>query len=308
MDLARIDLNLLLAFEALMEARSVSRAAARLGLRQPAMSGALARLRRIFGDALFARVGGEMLPSPKALRLAPGVLGALGQLRAAFGEEAPFDPATARATFTLALTDYGSAVLLPGLAAHLRDRAPGVNLRVIGYDKDDAGNLVRSGAADLALGVFPDAPGGIVIKPLFEEHFIGVARAGHPALAGPLTAAGYAALDHALFTVRRDAVGAIDMALAELGLARRVVLTLPHFLALPPTLAASDLVSAAPLRLAAMMRHRRLSTFAIPLDLAPWRLDMMWNPLARSDRASVWLRETVAGVARAAPVSAAPSR
>lgn len=297
MDLRRIDLNLLLAFEALYDARSVSRAATRIGLRQPAMSAALARLRTVFEDEMFSRVGGEMLPSPKAQRMAPGLRAALAQLRAALGEEAPFDPSTARATFTLALTDYGATVVLPGLAARVRAEARGVDLRVVGYDKDDAATLVLTGAADLALGVFPEAPGGVVLRPLFEDRLVGVARAGHPALAPPLTPERYAALDHALFTVRRDASGAVDMALAALGLRRRVALTLPYFLALAPTLAASDLVAAVPVRLADAFRDARLATFAIPLDLAPWRLDMMWNPLARSDRGSAWLRDAVSGVA-----------
>ncbi len=275
MDLIRIDLNLLLAFEAVFETRSVSRAEARPGLRQPAMSAALARLRRVFGDELFTRIGGTMSPSPKAMRVAPGVLGALAQLRGTLGEETAFDPSTAPAVFTLALTDYGAAVLLPGLAALLRAEAPRVDLRVVGYEKADAAALVLTGAVDLAFGVFPDAPGGVVIRPLFEERFTGVARADHPALAAPLTPATFAALDHALFTVRREAAGAIDRALAELGLARRVALTLPHVLALAPTLAASDLVTAIPLRLADAFRNPRLATYSIPLDLAPWRFEMM---------------------------------
>lgn len=290
MNLARIDLNLLLAFEALMQARSVSRAAATLGLRQPAMSAALGRLRRLFGDELFVRVGGEMRPSPKAVRLAPGILEALRHLRAALGQEVAFDPATATQTFALALTDYGAAVLLPGLARLLSEQAPGVDLRVVGYDKDDVGAIVGRGLADLAVGVFPRPPEGAVVRPLFNESFVGVARVGHPALARPLGAEDYARLGHALFTVRRDAVGAVDVALAERGLTRRVALTVPHVLALPPVLAATDLVAAMPARLLGQFRDARLTTFAIPLPLAPWRVDMIWNPLARSDQGNAWLR------------------
>jgi DNA-binding transcriptional LysR family regulator len=293
MNLARIDLNLLLAFEAMMQARSVSRAAATLGLRQPAMSAALARLRRLFGDELFVRTGGEMRPSPKALRLAPGILDALRHLRAALGQEVAFDPATATDVFTLALADYGSAVLLPGLARLVGREAPGIDLRVAGYEKEDAGAIISQGLADLAVGVFPDPPEGAVVRPLFEETFVGVARVGHPALAKPLDPEAYARLDHALFTMRRDSVGAVDAALAALGLTRRVALTLPHVLALPPVLAATDLVAAMPTRLASRLGDPRLATFPIPLPLAPWRLDMLWNPLARSDQASAWLRSMV---------------
>lgn len=293
MNLARIDLNLLLAFEAMMQSRSVSRAAATLGLRQPAMSAALGRLRRLLGDELFVRVGGEMRPSPKAIRLAPGILEALRHLRAALGDAVAFDPTTAVETFTLTLTDYGAAVLLPGLARALAAEAPGIDLRVIGYDKEDVGPIIDRGLADLAVGVFPSPPEGAVVRPLFEETLVGVARAGHPALAASLGPEEYARLGHVLFTVRRDAVGAVDTALAERGLTRRVAITVPHFLALPPVLAATDLVAAMPARLVRQLHDARLATFPIPLPLAPWRVDMIWNPLARSDQGNAWLRAAV---------------
>lgn len=307
MNLARVDLNLLLAFEAMMRARSVSRAAATLGLRQPAMSAALARLRRLMGDELFVRAGGEMRPSPKALRLAPGILDALRHLRAALGEAVAFDPATATETFTLALADYGSAVLLPDLARVVGREAPGIGLQVIGYDKEEVGLIIDRGLADLAVGVFPDPPEGAVVRPLFDETFVGVARRGHPALTERLGPEEYAGLDHALFTVRRDAVGAIDAALAALGLGRRVALALPHVLALPSVLATTDLVAALPRRLAAGLGDPRLVTFPIPLTLAPWRLNMIWNPLARSDGANAWLRAKVEQVASALATTDDPS-
>lgn len=306
MNLSKIDLNLLLAFEAMMQVRSVSRAAAMLGLRQPATSAALGRLRTLLGDELFLRTGGEMRPSPKALRLAPGILDALRQLRAALGQEVAFDPATATNAFTLAFADYGSAVLLPDLAHLVGQGAPGIDLRVVGYEKDDVGTIIDRGLADLAVGVFPDPPEGAVVRPLFNETFVGVARVGHPALAAPLGPGDYARLDHALFTVRRDTVGAIDAALAALGLTRRIALTLPHVLALPSTLAVTDLVAAMPARLAGQFHDPRMTTFPIPLSLAPWRLDMIWNPLARSDQANAWLRSMVEQVGGA--LAAADSR
>ena len=188
-------------------------------------------------------------------------------------------------------------MLLPGLARLLEERAPGIDLRVIGYEKDDVGAIVDRGLADLAAGVFPNPPEGAVVRPLFEERFVGVARAGHPALAAPLGPEEYARLGHVLFTVRRDAVGAIDSALAARGLTRRVALTVPHFLALPPTLAATDFVAAMPARLVHQLCDTRLATFPIPLPLASWRVDMIWNPLARSDQANAWLRTTVEQVA-----------
>jgi DNA-binding transcriptional LysR family regulator len=297
MDLARVDLNLLLAFEALYAARGVGRAAETLGLRQPAMSAALSRLRRLFGDELFVRAGGEMRPTPKATRLAPGIAAALGQLRATLGPEAAFEPATAERAFALAVTDYAAAVLGPPLVAAVRAEAPGVDLRILAYDKDDVGDLIARGVVDLAVGVFADPADAAVVTPLFEERFTGVAPRGHPALAAALDAATFAGFDHALYTVRRDATGAVDMALAELGLRRRVALTAPYLLALPPLIESGGLVAALPERAAARICGPGLATFPLPLRLAPWRLQMLWSPFARTDRGAAWLRATVVRVA-----------
>lgn len=303
MDLARIDLNLLLAFEALMATRSVTRAAETLGLRQPAMSAALGRLRVLFSDELFTRAGGAMRPSPKAERIAPAVAAALDGLRAALGPETAFDPAAERRSVTLALTDYATAVLGPPLIAALRAAAPGVTLRIVGYDKGSVGALVDQGRVDLAVGVFPDPPERLVVTTLFQERFIGLARTGHPVHAPGLDAAAYAAFDHALVTVAQESRGAIDAALAARGLRRRVVLILPQFLALPDLLAASNVVAAVPERLARRLCGRDgLATFPIPLALRPWPLHMLWSPLARSDGASAWLRAQMVAAAERDPV------
>lgn len=299
MDISRFDLNLLLAFEALNEARSVSGAAQRLGVRQPTVSAALARMRAQLGDELFVRAAGAMQPTPKALRIAPGVAAALAQLRATLSEAAPFEPQAARRRFTLASTDYATLVLLPRIVEALGREAPSVDLRVFGYDKDDVPGLIDRGLIDLALGVFPDPPERAVRQPLYAERFLGLARAGHPILAdGPVTLERYVAADHALVTLRRDATGAIDRALRQRGLTRRVRLTLPHMLALPAVLARSDLIAAAPEKATALFRREGLETFEIPLNLPEWRLEMLWNATARSDQASAWFRAKVATVAR----------
>ncbi len=297
MDLRTIDLNLMLAFEALLAARSVTGAAQRLGLRQPAMSAALARLRAALGDELFVRVGQTMQPTPRALRLAPGISAALDGLRATLGPEVPFDPARAERTFVLGMTDYAVALLGPPLVERARAAGAGLHLRFVAYDKDMLGPMIEGGVLDLAVGVFPDPPEMAVVTPLFEERFTGIARTGHPALAGDLDAAGFAALDHALYTTRRDASGAIDAALARLGLSRRVAVTVPFVSLLPPLVAASDLVAAVPVRAAEAFGDARVGVFPIPLDLAAWTLQMLWSPLARRDNGSAWLRETLQTVA-----------
>lgn len=230
MKLSDLDLNLLLTFEALYLERSVTAAAARLDLGQPAVSGALSRLRKVLDDPLFERAGGAMQPSAAAERLAPGILSALNEVRRALDERQDFDPRAAR-TISVGSTDYTSLAVLPNLHRLIEREAPAVQLRVLSYDKDDVGAMVERGSVELALGVFPRAPERLVRTALFEEHFLGVARAGHPALsAGGISLADFVRFPHALVTVRQDATGAIDEALATNGLSRRVALTLPHML------------------------------------------------------------------------------
>lgn len=300
MMLQGIDLNLLVAFDAVRETRSVSKAAAQLGLRQPAVSGALGRLRKLFGDELFVRVGGDMQPTPKALQIAPAIATALGQLRQALNANLAFDPAGTAQTFTIASTDYTTTVLVPPFLAMLGREAPEASLRIVGYDKDDIGALIDRGVIDLALGVFQKPPERSVRQRLCRETFVGVVRSGHPALTdGAMTLDTYLRQRHALVSVRRDAIGEIDRVLAQRGLARRIAVTLPHMLALPALLVASDLVTALPGRIAARFGDAGLVSFPLPLPMPAWRIEMLWNPQARNDQANAWLRSRISAVAAA---------
>jgi DNA-binding transcriptional LysR family regulator len=290
------DLNLLLTFEAMDKARSVSGAARILGLSQPATSAALGRLRRALQDELFFYAGGVMQPTPTARRLAPGLLAALADLRAVLEAEQAFDPATARDAFAIGVTDYASAVIGPALSAWLARTAPGIDLRMLAYDKASVAALIDGGSLDLVIGSFADPPDRAVATSLFQEGLIGVARDGHPALTGTLDARRFAGLDHALFTQTRDGRGVVDDVLAALGLVRRVRLSLPHLMALPEILRATDLVAAVPAR-AASRFGPGIATFDLGfLNLVPWTLHMLWSPGTRRNRAQAWLRDCVARV------------
>ncbi len=299
MRLQDLDLNLLVALDALLAERSVSRAARRLGLGQPATSAALARLRRLFGDPLLLRAGGGMVPSELATRLAPGLAEALAGLSAALDAAAPFDPARATRRFLLASTDYVSQILMPPVVAAVRRQAPGVDLRLRGYRKEELRGLLAARTADLVLGVFRPPPEDLVATPLFEDALVGLAgRATAARLPRPLTPEAFAALPFALVTVNADEAGAGDEALAMLGLKRRVALTLPHFVALPAILAATDLVAVAPARVALSVCGDALETFDLPVALPRFGVTMLWPPGVRSDGGLAWLRRVVAEVAR----------
>lgn len=302
MNLSSLDLNLLLVFEALLEERSVTVAARRLGVGQPGTSAALGRLRELVGDELFVRAGGEMRPTAKSLELAPGIVAALARLRQTFETDLDFDPGAATRSFALGSTDYTTLVLLPPLAAHLRQCAPGVDLHVIGYEKGTVPEMLDRGEVDVAVGVFPRPPERAVVTPLFEERFVGVARPGHPAIAaGRMDAETFAALPHALVTTRRDTTGAVDEALARHGLRRRIALTLPYAMALPAALQGTDLVASLPSRLARRVAEEgRVQCFEVPLATGSWMVSMLWSASARNNRALTWLRGTIKRLAAAA--------
>lgn len=299
MRLQDIDLNLLVALDALLAERSVTRAARRLGLGQPATSAALARLRVLLGDPLLLRSGAGMVPSAMAERLAPVLAEALAGLSEALTAAAAFEPATAQRSFTLAGSDFTSHLLLPPLLARLRREGPGIDLRIRGFVKDEARGLLAARSVDLVLGSFRPPPEELVATVLLEERLVGLAGRDTVArLPSPLTPEAFAALPFALFTVNGDATGVGDDALAALGLRRRVVLALPHLTSLPGVLENSDLVSVVPERFARSVAGDALRLFALPIELPHFDLQLLWLPSARGDAGLAWLRRQVAEVAR----------
>jgi DNA-binding transcriptional LysR family regulator len=299
MRLEQLDLNLLLVLEALWHERSVSKAARRLGVAQPSLSGALARLRRHLDDDLFVRSGGAMAPTALATRLAPGVLAALEQVRGTLSSTDRFLPAEATGSFTIASSDYTSFVLLPRIVSAITRTAPGVTLRVIGYDKGNVARLIEAGEADLALGVFTDLPPQIVVTRLYSEHFVGVCRQQHPALEqGRLSLDAYLAAHHALVSLRGDKVGEVDKALEARGLSRTIRLVVPHMMSLAGSIAATDLLSAIAARAAARFRSEGLEIFELPVPLPRWHVQMIWNSGRRREHAHGWLRASVRAAAQ----------
>lgn len=181
-NLAALDLNLLVAFEGLIEQRSVTKAAKQLQIGQPAMSASLQRLRVLFDDELFVRLGRQMQPTLKAQAMAPSLLAALHQIRQTVALSQKFEPPSSDRTFAIGSSDYTSFVLLPPLLNFSHETAPSLNFQMIGFEKDTIGDLLEQGSIDIALGVFPNPPRKTLWEPIFEERFVGIARQGHPKL------------------------------------------------------------------------------------------------------------------------------
>jgi DNA-binding transcriptional LysR family regulator len=294
-ELAQIDLNLLVAFEALFEERSVTVAAQRIYLGQPAMSAALGRLRTLFNDELFIRMGREMRPTAKAQSIAPGIFVALHQVRQTLKSNKSFIPESDSRRFAIGSPDYMSFVLLPKLINHCQASSPHLNFRMIEFEKDLVADLLEKGTVDLAIGVFPHPPRQSLCLPLFQEYFVGIARRNHPALTQqPMTLEVFANLSHALHTIRRDEIGVIDQVLAQHNLQRRVALTVPHLLVLPAIIASTDLITVIPARMAQYFsRIDEIEVFELPLALSAWTVSMLWSQLSDNDEASQWLRQTI---------------
>ena len=298
--LSSTDLNLFVAFDALVSEGNVTRAAERVGLTQPAMSHALARLRKLIGDPLFVRTSLGMSPTPRALELVVPVRRALGEIDRALREPPAFDPGTAHRSFTLAAVDFGSLVVLPPLLARLRKVAPGVDLLVRQLRNDAIERQLAEDEVDVAIGVLhDDAPPWMIQRRLFEDRFVCIVRTDHPTARGPLTLDEFVALDHALIAPRGKRGGYVDRELTRLGKKRRVVATVPQFLVAPMLIAESDLVLTLPERVARSFASMLpLRVLPPPMELGTFSVSAYWHERQANDPAHAWLRGVVSEVCR----------
>lgn len=288
--LRRIDLNLLVVFEAVVGEASVSRAARRLHLTQPALSHALARLREAFGDPILVRRGRTMEATPRALAALPDVRSLLVQAGRVFAHAGHFDPARAERRVQIGASDYAASTVLQRVLPQVLAQAPSMRLRVHHVGRADAPAQLLSGQLDLALGVFNTLTAELRTAPLTEEPYLCAVARGAKA-PRKMTLADYLRSDHLNVLVQGDALGLIDEALAQLGLARRIVLTVPHFMAAARLLAGTPLLLTAPRGLLQDAAVRPLvRTFAPPLELPAFRTQMAWPQRNDDDEGLRWLR------------------
>ena len=288
-DLRTLDLNLLKTLDALLDERSVTRAAARLSLTQPAVSGMLTRLRDNFGDPLFIRAPHGMVPTLRAQQLAPTVKQILSDINALL-QPPQFAPLTAEFTFTLAATDYAlKAVVVPFIAA-LKVRAPGIRVRVIPVEPDRLTAQFEQGKIDLALLTPDTTPGDLHSRTLYKERYVCMLRANHPDAKSILTLERFCALEHILVSYEGESFwGVTDEALAKIGRKRRIGLSVSSFLVLPEVLAISEMIAVVPSRLAST--HANLCVQTPPVAINGFTKSMAWHERTHRDAAQQWLRE-----------------
>lgn len=301
MDIRNVDLNLLVALDALLAERSVSRAAVRLHLSQPAASALLARLRGLFGDPLLLRSARGMLPTPRALELLGPVRQVLDAIDAIVQPRAAFDAASAAHTFTLSASDYVEYTLLPQLVDYLERKAPGVRLEVRPLDLQLVAKQMESGDVDLCITALQNAAAGLHVRALYAERIVSVVRRDHPGVGARLTLDKFCSLEHIQVLVRGSGFSTrIDEALAALGRKRRARLAVPHFLLVPEIVARSDMISALPERLARGYANR-LRILEPPLDIAGFTVGEMWHERNQRDPAQQWLRDVLLELSQEPP-------
>jgi DNA-binding transcriptional LysR family regulator len=295
-DLAGLDLNLLVALGALLRERHVSRAAASLGVSQPAMSRSLARLRDMFDDPLLIRSGGGMEATVRAIALLPELEAVLAGVRELV-RPASFDPTEATGSIRIAAPDVVVYMLVPELIRRLAVEAPGLDLEIVRWTPRWRESL-EEGAIDLTVGLPAGDEPNLRARPLIESHWACVLRRGHRALRKKWTLERFVALEHALISLTGRGGGPIDAALAKLGHRRRIALRLPYPAIAPLVIAETDLVLTTPRWLARKLAAaHELVIRRPPLEVPPARAPMLWHERSHRDPKHRWFRDLVAAVA-----------
>ncbi|USX28303.1 LysR family transcriptional regulator [Oxalobacteraceae bacterium OTU3CINTB1] len=290
--LRRLDLNLLVTLDVLLSEHNVTRAARRLNFSQPSISVHLAKLRDIFGDPLLLPGPRGMMPTARAEELREPLRQALEALGRAVSPAQPFEPSNADQTWRVAATDYGESTILLPVLSELRALAPGTRLAVLEMNPARIARQAEQGEIDLAFHTVAGSPPGMRRRTLFAERYVLAGRADHPRLKRKPTLKQFCALEHVLVSSDGGGFhGVTDAALAQVGLSRRVALSVPHFLFMVSVLQSTDLVAMLPERL--VRDNAALKVVEPPVDIPGYEMAMLWHERSHRDPAHQWLRDHI---------------
>jgi DNA-binding transcriptional LysR family regulator len=300
-NLLTLDFNLLVVLSALLEERNVTNAGEKIGLSQSATSHALGRLRQVFNDPLLVRSPKGMVLTPRALELVEPLQKILLNIEQLV-QPTVFEPKTAQGTIHVAASDYSVVVVLPKILNLVCDNAPHLNLECHHWGSDILDNL-RNGGIDLGLGVLNlPQPSELKFQTLFVEDLVSVVRSDHPITQTDVTIESYVAWPHASITIPNSPASPImhspikhvDNALSDLGVKRRVMLKLPHFLAAPVIVAQSDLILTLPRRIAMLFaNYTNLALLEPPIELGKYDYMQFWHERCDYDPQHIWLRDLI---------------
>jgi DNA-binding transcriptional LysR family regulator len=297
-NLSRVDLNLLVHLDALLTERSVTRAAARVGIGQSAMSHNLARLRDLFSDEVLTRGPDGLRLTPRAVTLVEPVRTTLAQIQTLVSRDEAFDPATAERTFRFGLPDSMEILIVPTLLARLRELAPAIRMRLYNIDSSRLLDDLDADELDLAIGydVFRHGQAHHKRRLLFNETYLCMFNAERTGITPPVSLDDYVRLPHVLTSLRPglSVRGVVDDALEKIGLRRTVALTTPRFLTVPSLVARAPVIVTMHARLARLFAAELgLSLSPPPVELQDVAVSLLWHASYDHDPAQAWLRQTV---------------
>jgi len=291
--MTEVDLNLLVALDALLQEQSVSAAARRMNLSTSAMSRTLSRLRTALRDPILVPAGRGMVATPHALAIAADVHALKEAVVRVLSPAATLDIREISRDFTIRANEAFVLLYAATLSAAVAGAAPGIRLRFAPRSDKDVHPL-REAAVDLDIGVLPADAGELRCQTLFEDRYVGVARHGHPILdAGKLTVGAYAACGHVVFSPQADFAGPVDRALAELGAHREVKLIVPSFPAVIAVASTSDLIGSIPKSYLRSAAADQVATFDLPFVMPGFDIVQAWHPRMDADPVHRWLRALI---------------
>lgn len=287
------ELNLLMVFDAIMTERSITRAAERLSMTQPAVSNALSRMRVAWKDELFVKDGRNIRPTSHAQNLWQQIREPLNNLSEAIDSK-PFEPATSQRTFRIAMADIMVSMAWPRLRQVIEQQAPGVNIHAMPYTLQTYESMLENAEVDMVIGV-----GGALADTLRDQYlltsmYVCVMRHGHPLAHADLTVEEFAAADHLLVTLSGETTGFTDQVLSQRGLSRRIACTVNHFSAVEQIIKQSNLITVVPSgAVADAIVEGRLAATKMPIDIPSNQASMIWHKRQDRDSGLCWLRKHI---------------
>lgn len=298
MNLRSIDLNLLVALDALLSERQVTKAADRVGLSQPAMSNALNRLRGMFSDELLVRTATGMKPTPRASELVEPLRQVLRQTERLLESDSGFDPSLSARVFTVRMSDILACLILPMLMAR-RPRETRVGYNVLHLSPSLTVEALERDEIDIAVSMGLDHSNSIRSEELLLDSMVCVMRKRHAILRKGMTFENFIAQEHLKVSMSPTDVRFVDDVLSELGYQRKIALNVPHWLVVPHVLKQSDLVAVMPRHLATALMDDHLAMEELPFRSDPFQWTMYWHRRHDQSKANEWLRKEVREVCRA---------
>lgn len=296
MNLRAFNLNLLPVFDAIYSERNLTRAADKLGMSQPAMSNALSRLRASMNDPLFTRTPSGMVPTHRARRMADQIRHSLDLIQSTLQETNEFNFASSERTFSIAIEDYGEAVITPRFMDWLTEVAPRIRTKIWPEHSRALRTKLSEGTVDLAIDYFHLVDEGFTSVHLMTDELVSMVREDHPLIGDTLSLQQYVTLPHVVLAQKAPMV---DRELAKRGLSRNRALEVPHFISMPLIVKSTDFICTLPRRMAILYtEHFRVKVLASPIDFKKIPIYLVWHDSVGADPGHQWLRESLRNFCR----------